>query len=208
MFTFEGLKRVGVAFTAPLIATAPFFSIILALLLLKEHLTILIALGTAAIMLGVFLLSWYRPKQHIHLRYLLLPIIAAAMIGSATVLSKIGLTISNFPYSGIAIATTAGAVTQTMIVLALRKWKLLARTAKELKFFLIAGLTVGIGLTLLYMALSRGNVVIVMPINHTQVMFSLFFSWLLLHTNDYHSRRTVLGAVAIILGASLVSVGA
>src|SRR3990170_4883602 len=54
---YVGLERVGVARAASIAGTTPLFSVILALFLLRERLTLPIALGTVAIVMGVILLS-------------------------------------------------------------------------------------------------------------------------------------------------------
>ena len=204
---FESFKRVGVAFTASLIATAPLFSTILAIIFLSEKLNLLVGLGTFFIIFGVFFLSWFRPKKHIRLLDLSFALGGAAMIGTATVISKFGLNISNIPISGIAIATTAGVITQLIFIIALKKWDALSKNFYEAKFFIIAGISVSIALIILFLALSVGEVIIVFPLNTTQALFALLFAWILLRKQDHVSKYTVLGAVAIVLGSSLVTIG-
>ena len=208
IFTFESFKKSGVSITSSLIATAPFFSTILAIIFLGEKINAKIGMGTLLIVLGVIALSWFRPKSHIRPLDLLFPVIAAFIIGTASVISKFGLNISNVPFSGIAIAATAGAVTQFIFITARKKWSTIADNFHDMKYFLIAGVFVGFALTSLFLAISRGNLVVVFPIANTQTLFAILFSWLFFREHDHITRHTLIGAITIVLGATLVSLGA
>ena len=208
ILTFESFKKAGISITSSLIATAPFFSTILAIIFLGEEINAKIGMGTLLIVSGVIALSWFRPKSHIKLTDLLFPVIAALIIGTASVISKFGLNISNVPFSGIAIAATAGAITQLIFITARKKWGTIANNFHDMKYFLIAGVFVGFALASLFLAISKGNLVVVFPIANTQTLFAILFSWLFFREHDHITRHTLIGAVTIVLGATLVSLGA
>ncbi|MBI2208417.1 DMT family transporter [Candidatus Woesearchaeota archaeon] len=208
ILNFESLKRAGVSITSSLLATAPLFSTVFAVYFLKERINLLIGFGTLSIILGIVLLSWFRPKKHIKLADLLLPLTAALLIGIGAVSSKFGLNISNLPLGGIAIAVTAGVITQFIFITALGKWHTISKNAYDLKYFVIAGIFVGIALISLFFALSLGDVVVIFPLSNTQTLFAILFSWLLFKEHDHITRHTLIGAAAIIIGASLISIGA
>lgn len=207
IFNFEGIKRVGIAFATPLIATAPIFSTTLAIIFLQEEVNTLIILGTFIIIFGVFLLTFFRQKKRINLADLKLPFFAAAFVGTATTISKIGLNISNFPFGGIAIAITAGAITQIIVITFLKRWKNISRTVDDFKYFIFAGLSIGTALTIFFYALSIGKVSVVFPINTTQTLFAFIFTWIFLRDQDFISLHTFLGAITVVLGAVLVGLG-
>jgi len=208
LVNFESFKRVGVSLTASLVATAPFFAIIFAILFLKEQLNLLIGLGTLLIISGVVLLSWFRPKKNIKLSDLSFALIGAFMIGIATVITKLGLNLSNVPYSGMAVAVTAGVIFQLFFIIILKKWNTLAGNFHEAKYFLLSGVFITIALFLLMLALATGEVIVVFPINQTQALFAILFSYLLLRKLDHITKFTVVGAIIIVIGSSLVGLGA
>lgn len=207
IFTFESFKKTGVSITSSLIATSPFFSTLLAIVFLGERINARIGMGTLLIVGGVIALSWFRPKSHIKITDLLLPVIAAFIIATASVISKHGLNISNVPFSGIAIAVTAGAITQFIFITARKRWNTIANNFHDMKYFLIAGVFVGFALIFLFLAISRGNLVVVFPIANTQTLFAILFSWLLFREHDHITRHTILGAFSIVAGATLISFG-
>ena len=208
VLNFESLKRAGVSITSSLLATSPFFSTIFAISFLKEKINLLVGLGTLSIILGVILLSWFRPRKHIRLADLLLPLTAALLIGIGAVSSKHGLNISNAPLGAIAVAVTAGVIMQLIFISAFGKWHTISKSFHDLKYFVIAGIFAGIALIALFLALSAGDVVVIFPLSNTQTLFAIFFSWLLFREHDHITRHTLIGAAAIIIGASLVSMGA
>jgi drug/metabolite transporter, DME family len=208
ILNFESFRRAGVSITSSLIATSPFFSMILAVIFLRETINILIGFGTLMLVAGVAVISWFRPKGHVKPVDLLFPIFAAVSIGSAAVVSKIGLNISNVPLSGIAIAVTAGVVLQMVFITGMRKWHTISRSIDEMKYFALGGVFIGFALLALFSALASGEVVVVFPLSNTQTLFAIFFSWIFLRKLDHITMHTVLGAVAVVIGAALISLGA
>jgi transporter family protein len=208
ILTFESFKKTGVAFTTSLVAISPLFATGLALIILKEKINVPIALGTILIVFGIFFLSWFRPKRHVKLSDLWLAIAGAAFIGFATTITKFGLNISNLPYSAIAISTSAGAITLFIIISALKKWNTISKTFHDAKFFIISGFFFSIGIMIFFIALSVGDVTVLFPLNRTQPLFAMLFAWFLLKKQDHITRYTVAGAIAIVSGAFLISMGA
>lgn len=207
LLNFESLKRAGVSITSSLLSTAPFFSTLFAIIFLKESINLMIGLGTFSIILGVIILSWFRPKKHVKFADLFLPLAAALFIGIGAVSSKHGLNISNAPLGGIAVAVTAGVATQLIFITVSGKWNTLSQNFHDLKYFLIAGIFVGIALITLFLSLSLGDVVIMFPLSNTQALFAIMFSWLFFREHDHITKHTLIGAVAIVIGASLVAIG-
>ena len=208
IMNFESVRRAGVSITTSLVGTAPLFATVLAIALLKERINAEIAFGTLLIVSGIALLSWFRPKAHVQLSDLILPLVAALFIGVASVISKFGLNISNVPFSGIAIAVTAGVASQLAVIVSRKKIGAISRGFHEAKYFVASGIFAGFALASLFVALSKGNLVVVFPIANTQPLFAIFFSWLLLRKHDHIGMHTIIGALAIVAGASLVTFGA
>ncbi|MBL7056309.1 DMT family transporter [Candidatus Woesearchaeota archaeon] len=206
-FNFESMKHAGVSITTSLMSSAPLFSTLFAIIFLKEKINSAILIGTLLIIFGAFIISWNRPKKHISLNYILFPIGGAFMIGTGAVFSKQGLILSNLPFAGIAIAITSGVMLHLVYLLYSRKWNVLPKTFDEFKYYILSGITAAIALTLLFVALSLGKVVIIFPLSNTQVLFAILFSWMFMRHHDHISKHTVFGAVSILVGVSLLSLG-
>ncbi len=59
---YTSVNLVGASRSAPIIATAPFFSAVLAIIFLGEEMNLLVGLGTAAIMVGSILIVLERTR--------------------------------------------------------------------------------------------------------------------------------------------------
>jgi drug/metabolite transporter, DME family len=208
ILNYESFKRVRATLTSAFLGLTPFFGTVLAIIFLGERINLEIASGTLLVVLGVFLLSWFRPKKHVRIKDFSFVMAASFIIAAATIISKAGLKISNLPYSGIAIAITAAVVTQLIIITLLKKWHTISKTFHDAKYFLATGLIFSVGIIFMFVSLSRGNVSIILPIVHTQTLFAVLFSWLLLRKHEPLTKHIILGAVAIVIGAFLVTIGA
>ena len=60
MFNYMGVARLGAARATPLVNTSPLFTTILALVFLREHITLKILLGMLCIMAGATVLTGLR----------------------------------------------------------------------------------------------------------------------------------------------------
>lgn len=205
---FESFKRVGVTFTSSLLATAPLFATGLAIIVLNEKINMPIVIGTILVVLGVVFLSWFRPKKHVRFPDLVFALVGAVFIGIATVVTKLGLNISNLPYSAVAISTTAGVATLFAIISISNKWGTISKNFHDATFFIASGIFIGIAFIIFFTALSIGDVSVVFPLNRTQPLFAMLFAWILFKNQDHITRYTIIGATTIVLGGALVSIGA
>lgn len=205
-FGFESFRRIGIATTTSLFATAPLFGAVFAIFFLGEILTLATGIGTVLVALGIFFLSYFRSKEHIHLRDLPLPLIAAFLISIGAVVSKAALQHSPTPISGLAVALTAGACVHLLALTVLNRWGRLSNRLSVVKYFIFSGVFIAGALGLFFLALNQGDLTVVFPINQTQALFAILFSWLFLREQDFITRYTLVGAVAIVLGSVLITV--
>ena len=99
--SYLSVEKVGVTITAPLRATTPLFSSLLAILVLGENLTVPVAVGTLFVVSGIILIS-LKGKGTVVWRniYIFLPIFSALVAGSTQVIRKMGLVHLPFPLLG------------------------------------------------------------------------------------------------------------
>jgi DME family drug/metabolite transporter len=92
LLTYKSIETVGVAITDPLRATTPMFSAFLAILLLRERMTLPIFFATLLIISGITLLSLRgKAAGNIRMRYIFYPLLASFLAGSSQILRKYGL---------------------------------------------------------------------------------------------------------------------
>lgn len=203
LLTYTGNKRMGPTITSSVSCTSPMFAVSGAVLFLGEALTAGNVLGTAAIVLGMLVLTWSggaRPRSW-PLWAIALPFAAAAIRALAQVLTKVGLALWANPYAAGLIGYSVSAA---VILIAARSGGPRRPTDRRAApWFVATGCLNGASLFLMYTALAKGQVSTVSPIVATYPLFTLALSMLLLR-QERVPPRVVVGAVLTVAGVALL----
>lgn len=203
---YVSVEKVGVAVTAPLRATTPLFSSLLAIAVLGEQLTPAVAVGTALVVCGVALLSMKEDKTGAWRNVLIaLPLLSAFVAGSTQVIRKIGLARIALPILGAAVTTGTSLVAVTLSLLVSRKWSMVQCNRASLGYFILAGCAVTLGVASVYMSLYLSDVVIVAPLASLSPLYSLALSALFLREVEVITLRRAAAAVLIVAGVVLIT---
>lgn len=203
---YVSVEKVGVAVTAPLRATTPLFSSLLAIAVLGEQLTPAVAAGTALVVCGVALLSMKEDKTGAWRNVLIaLPLLSAFVAGSTQVIRKIGLARIALPILGAAVTTGTSLVAVTLSLLVSRKWSMVQFNRASLGYFVLAGCAVTLGVASVYMSLYLSDVVIVAPLASLSPLYSLALSALFLREVEVITLRRTAAAVLIVAGVVLIT---
>jgi drug/metabolite transporter (DMT)-like permease len=173
LLTYTGNQRMGPVITSSVSCTTPMFALFGAILFLGEALTTGNVLGTAAIVLGMLVLTWSggaRPRNW-PLWAIALPFAAAAIRALAQILTKAGLALWASPYDAGLIGYTVSAVVVLTAARISRPRQPADRRATP--WFVITGLLNGGSVFLMYVALAKGQVSMVSPIVATYPLFTL-----------------------------------
>ncbi len=203
---FVAFRRVGASLTIPIIAAASLVSTALSVVFINEALTILIAVGTALIIAGGWLLAFKHDSIASNTKYVMIAIAASAIIGAGAVVTKAALNFSDMPFSGLAISFSAALVTQAAVITLAGKWGELPFGWKKSRVFLAAGIIIAVAFLTTYLAFSKGAVNIVAPLLSTQPLFALALSAFLLKDYEKITRNVILGTITIVAGAALLSI--
>lgn len=207
---FVAIKFVGPGKALSLIAISPLFVAVLSWAFLGEALTIGITLGTAAIVLGVVGLSRdsraeiQRTAQSSIV--LLIPICAALLIAVAVVIRKAALNAGIDPVLAGAVNMTAAWLVVAPVVLGRWRRALWAIDRRSLRDFVIASLLMAIGFVCYFVGLQRTPATVFFPLVQTQPIFAITLSVLLLGDLEVLTRRSVLSALGIVIGAICITV--
>ena len=204
LLRFFAIEKVGASIAAALINLNPFVASALAIVLLGEHITLPIVVGTAVIVAGTTLLSvggkrlGFRPGQ------LALPVLSATCFGVVAVLRKRGLSDMG-AVMGSAINVTTALVAFTAFLLASGRPEVMVCRGRSLAHFTAAGLLENAGVFMNVVALSLGTVSIVAPLYGTAPIFVLFLAPFFLRDVETLSGRVILGTLLIVLGVYLIT---
>lgn len=203
---YLSVEKVGVIITAPLRATTPLFSSLLAILVLGENLTVPLAVGTLFVVSGIILIT-LKDKGTItwRNRYILLPIFSALVAGTTQVIRKMGLVHLPFPLLGAAVTTGTSLIVVTLSLIISKKMSMLSFNRTSLKFYSLGGITVTLGVASVFMSLHLSDLVIVAPLTGLSPLYSLILAAVFLRDLEVITPRIIMAACLIVLGVVLIT---
>ena len=201
---FLAIDKVGASVAAPIINLNPFISAGLAIVLLGERVTASILVGTLVIVVGTALLSMSGRQVGFQARHLIYPFTAAACFGSVAIIRKLGLSETG-PVFGAAVNMTTALVAFTLYLLASGNRHLMRCQGRSLWYFAGAGVAENTGVCLMIVALSLGQVSVVVPLSGTAPLFVLPMTWLFLRHVEKLTWRIVAGSILIVAGVGILT---
>ncbi|MBI2145117.1 DMT family transporter [Candidatus Woesearchaeota archaeon] len=201
---YIGIDKVGPARNHTVLGTAPVFAGMLAIIFLKETLSLKILAGTALVVIGVAILAWEKNGRKWQRKHLLFPLVAAAFYGAAAVVNKTGLEISPNAILAATTATTSG-LAGLLFYSAFTQKISKFRPGKALPLFIAAGLANTAAYFLNIEALRAGNVTAVMPLIGTQPLFATVLSHIFLKGIEKITFHAILGAILVVAGAAIIT---
>lgn len=208
---YIGVDEVGSTITNAFTNTRPLFAVGLAVIWLGEVVTAQMAVGTLVIAAGLVVLTlskggdiegWDR-------RYLAFPLVTATFYALGNVVRRFGFTSATVdPVLAIAVGELAAFLFVAATAVVSRNYDL-EGSRESYSYFAVGGLFAGVGLLLLFQALSLdgGNVAIVDPLAATAPLFTTVFAAVLLRDVERVTLGTVLGILVAIAGVVLVTTG-
>lgn len=203
---YEGITRMGVARAGPLRGVEPLFAALIAVGFLGEEPGIFVYLGTILIVMSLWLISG-RSEGPSNGRAFdaLLPIAAALISTISQALRKQALKIIPDPFVAVAVVTTVSFVFLLIFMLSTGRGERFRMPRKSFIFFLCAALIATIAQVLNFIALSRGDLAVIIPLLNTTPLFSVLFSVIFLRNFETVDRRVAFGALVMVGGVVLIT---
>jgi drug/metabolite transporter (DMT)-like permease len=194
----------------------PLLSVMGGVLLLGERLSLLRGVGVASIIVGGWQLTRRPPDdpgrpppklRRLGLRPgLAFPFIAGLAYATSDVVVRLTLGDGQTePGVAAMITTGSGLLVWLVAVAVVPSVRADVRFGPGSRWLVLAGALIGVAILGVYNALRRGEVTLVSPINSTQPLIVLLLSALFLRDLDRVRWGTVFAAIAIVVGAVLVS---
>ena len=207
LFTYAGIHHMGASRGTTVRGSHPLFSVTTAILFLGESAHLWILLGTVMIVSGVTLISWQPapPGGTYRWWHIGFPLGAALLAGVSHPIRRHALGLANEP---LFFAATVGVVSLAWMAGYLLSPFCRERPAWDRRAmgpFLLAGTFETLGILLVIIALSVGQVVVVSPIVATSPLWILLGTWLFLQGIERLTARTVIGAIAVVSGTIMIS---
>jgi drug/metabolite transporter (DMT)-like permease len=205
------LERIGASISSSILATGPAFTGVIAVIFLKEQVTLPLALGIIAIICGIIFFERHyssdiRPQNR-RKRDLLLPLLAALFFSLAVVLRKKGLLILDSPLLGVTIGfATSLLVYLAMLLFSADMRRNVSIALKDLPRLVGTGVFMTAAWFCIFKALSTGDAIVVTPLASLHPLVVVGLSSVFLKEQNEVSSRIILGAVLVVAGVVLITI--
>lgn len=212
IFAYSSIRLIGAARASQLTSTQIIFAAMLSVALLKENMSWTLGVGTLAIFFGEVLVSFSNPQAHgknlvlkqKFRRGVAVGLIGGFIWGSSQLFAKEGSRGLGSSIMASFFSYLVAIFIQASIAVYFSRDKLKIKRA-EAKYLLSAGTISTLALLAQYTALRLEQVVFVTPIVNTSPLITLLISYFLMQKSELINRKVLFGAVAIVLGATLVA---
>ncbi|SDM42334.1 Uncharacterized membrane protein [Halogranum gelatinilyticum] len=209
---FNGVERVGASVNSAVISARPLFATALAVGFLGESVTLTTGVGVVVLVAGLVVLTLAKggDLRGWQPRDLLFPLGAAAFFAVGNVLRRYGLTTSpTNALEAVTLNETAALVALAAYALTRHRDAVFGSPTRSYLYFAGSGVLTAAALLSLFTAFSlpAGDVAIVDPLAATAPLFTTVFSYFLLSDLETVTKGVVVGAVVIVVGAALVTLG-
>lgn len=211
-FEYAGIERIGASRSEPIKASQPLHAAVLAVLVLGETLTVVMAVGTLLVVIGVAVISWESRSsssgvESVSWSYLALPLAAAFLYGIEPIFAKVGLATGTSPFVGLGVKT----LTATVAFYGYLRYRGVlpeygVLKSANVRWYVAAGLANSAFLLSYYAALAVAPVVLVQPVLQTSPLFVILISYVFLQRLERVTWKLVVAATVVALGAGLVAI--
>lgn len=201
---FKALQIGNVNKVTPIDKSSTILTMLLAMIILGEKITLLKVISIVLIGIGTYLMIEKKEdtKKAKDNKWLIFAFGSAIFASLTSILGKIGINgvESNL---GTAIRTIVVLIMAWIVVLVTKKQgEIKSIDKKSWKFLLLSGITTGLSWLCYYKALQDGEASIVVPIDKLSIVITIAFSYFIL--KEKLSKKAIIGFVGIITGTFLL----
>ncbi len=203
---FKALQLGDINKVVPIDKSSTVLSILLAFLVLHEHISVPKILGVVLITIGTFLMIEKKASTGVKagMQWLWYALGSAVFAALTSILGKIGIS-SVESNLGTAIRTVVVLVMAWIMVLVTGKGQAVRLVPKnELGFICLSGLATGASWLCYYKALQDGFASIVVPIDKLSILVTIAFSYIVFH--EKLTKKAAIGLCGIVAGTLLMLV--
>jgi drug/metabolite transporter, DME family len=203
---YEALIRLGVSRAGPLRGAEPLFATAIAVAVLHEQPSVPIFVGTVLIVASIWAISsGQSERSNWQLLDIFLPLGAALVSAISQSLRKQGLNILPDPFVATATVTSVTLTLFVIFLFATKRTEQLRMGRESFLFFLIAALVALLAQISNFIALSRADVSVIIPLLNTTPLFTVLFSSLFLRGMETITLRIILGAALMVAGVITIT---
>jgi drug/metabolite transporter, DME family len=203
---YTGIVRLGASRAGPVRGIAPLFAILIAFVFLGERPGVAVYWGAVLTFVGLWLISYRRAGEaEWRTADLFFPLGAALLTGISQNIRKTGLLILPNPFLAAAVTTTTSLLVLCLSLLFTGQFVSLRIEKKSLPLYGSAAVISTLAQMCTFIALSRGEVSVVIPLVNTNPLFIVILSALFLKDLEKVNALVGMGSVLIVVGIALIT---
>jgi drug/metabolite transporter, DME family len=203
---YEALIRLGVSRAGPLRGAEPLFATAIAVAVLHEQPTVPVYVGTLLIVGSIWAISSRQSgESNWRLLDIFLPLGAALVSAISQSLRKQGLNILPDPFVAAATVTSVTLTLFMIFLFATKRTGQLRMGRESFLLFFLAALVALLAQVSNFIALSRADVSVIIPLLNSTPLFTVLFSSLFLRGMETITPRIILGAALMVAGVITIT---
>lgn len=211
---YAGIRRIGSSRAAAMKNGAPIFSLLAAIILLNERISLLSGIGILLVMLGLFFLArkqWQQNGKSVRKQAglgFLLGGLSAFLYGVGQVYRKVGLVYMNDPVLGALM----GAIFALLAYVLALAWKgelkstFNQQVRKINKYYFLGGLSIGFGLLSFFTSASLINVSYTSAIAAAEPVITVILAYFFLKQQEQLDRHVILSILLVFTGIVVIAI--
>ncbi len=215
IFSYKGLEHLGMSIATPIINAETLFSVLMAIVFLKEKINIFIVLGIITVIAGLAMLSYETGRENgrkitgkLNYLYIFYPLTAALFYGVSVFLRKFGLVATGSPVLGATVTAGTSWCILTLLMMKRGRVRALINIGKNgLTYFIMGGTMTCVAWLSYFSALNIGRVALVAPIANSYSLVTMFLSYVCLRNVERITITTVVATGFVVGGIVLLIVG-
>jgi drug/metabolite transporter (DMT)-like permease len=208
VLSFRGVRVLGSSITSTIVNTTPVFSTLLAIVVLGERPGPVVSAGVLLTVAGLITVSWVGATANYRKIELVFPFLCALIFSLKDITLRWTLGAGGGqPVFSAAIAAATSTIEIFLINRYLYGEKFVLPPFQVTRWFIWSGLFTGGSFLFMYLAFSLEQVSVVAPLINSYVVFVLLLTPFMARRIESVTWRTVAGAVMVVGGIFLVSMG-
>jgi DME family drug/metabolite transporter len=215
IFSYKGLEHLGMSISTPIINAETLFSVLMAIVFLKEEINSIIVLGILSVITGLVLLSYETGRANgrkvtgkLNYLYIFYPLTAALFYGVSVFLRKFGLIATGSTILGATVTAGTSWCILTLLMMRRERVRALINIGRNgLTCFIIGGAMTCVAWLSFFSALKIGRLALVAPIASCYSLVTMFLGYVCLRNVERITITTVVATGFVVGGIVLLIVG-
>ena len=202
---YLSIDMLGVPISTSLTGTNPIFALILAVIFLREKVSLATVLGSLLVVAGIALMSGSSEGKKLNARALVIPLASAFFYACSSAVRKIGLNILPESVLGAVVGALTSLIAYPLILRLMGRTGEFKLSKSDLPWLIGGGIATSTAWIGMFTATQMGSVSVTSAIIGANPLFGLILSAILLRDTEKITKRVVAGSLLIVIAVLIIT---